>query len=290
MSVNFFDITYFIEVAETANISRAAEKLGITQPSLSTAIKRLETELGAPLFLRNRSGVILTPSGKDFLNKGRQLLQHWHHIQSEIYKTEHEIRGRYILGCHPSVSLYTLGHFLPELLQTHPDLEIVLEHDLSRKITEQVISHQIDFGIVVNPVLHSDLVVKPLCNDTVRFWRCKKPSPTQMPETANALLIADPHLTQAQTLIKKLRKAKVEFPRFVSTSSLEVATELTSKGLGIGILPERVVRQYHAKELVPVSDDWPIYQDKICLVYRSDYQKTGASKEIISRILKHKYQ
>lgn len=58
------DLTYFIELSGTLNFSRASERIGISQPSLSAAIKRLEHAIGTPLFLRGKNGVTLTPAGK----------------------------------------------------------------------------------------------------------------------------------------------------------------------------------------------------------------------------------
>src|SRR5690606_8332928 len=104
----YTDIAYFLEVAQTRNISRAAERIGITQPSLSSAMKRLEDSLGSTLFIRGRTGVQLTKAGKELLGKGRLLLLSWEQLKADINKMETGVSGQYIIGCHPSVALYTL--------------------------------------------------------------------------------------------------------------------------------------------------------------------------------------
>ncbi len=284
MAPNFTDITYFIEVAQTKNISRAAERLGITQPSLSSAVKRLEDSLGVILFIRGRTGVQLTKAGKELLGRGRFLLLNWEQLRADINKKETGVSGQYVIGCHPSVALYSLSHFLPQLVQQYPELEIKLTHDLSRKITEGVISFEIDFGIVVNPVRHPDLVIHQLCTDDVLFWAAFKPSSTQNLDSESGVLVCDLNLIQVQKMINDLQKKAQGFKRIIQSSDLEVITELTASGVGVGILPKRVATRISAQKLRPLDDCLPVFKDKICLIYRADAQKTYGSRIIIDEI------
>jgi DNA-binding transcriptional LysR family regulator len=155
------DLKYFREAAATLNMSRASERLGISQPSLSLAIQRIEDSVGDKVFYRSRRGLVLTQAGKQLLTHTNFLLDAWSQVKSKALASSQLIQGRYIIGCHASVALYSLGTFLPKVLHDHPTLEIKLEHDLSRKITESVISSAVDIGIVVNPVKHPDLINAP---------------------------------------------------------------------------------------------------------------------------------
>lgn len=282
MLPSFTDIQYFLEVASSASVSRAAEKLGITQPSLSAAMQRLEDRLGTQLFLRKGSGMQLTRAGHDLTSNGTELVRHWQKLKANISKQEQEPSGQYVLGCHPSVAMYTLAKFLPHLLQTYPALEIKLMHDLSRKITEGVISFAIDFGIVVNPVQHPDLVIKELCQDMVSFWCARKPSTIQTLDTDSGVLICDPELAQTKNLLQRLRK-KFNCKRMVQSNSLEVIANITASGAGIGILPTRVAKQH---KLRLFDQTMPTYTDRICLIYRADYQRSKSSKTLVNSIRK----
>lgn len=284
MTPNFADIQYFIEVAETLNISRASERLGITQPSLSAALKRLEDIIGTELLIRSRTGVTLTKAGKQFLNKSRVFVNDWEQLKAEVSKNEQDISGDFKLGCHPSLGLYSLSLFLPELIQKHKDLNIRLVHDLSRKITEGVISYDIDFGLTVNPVQHPDLVIRELFTDVVRFWKAKKNYPTQDLHSGEGVLICDTNLAQAQKMINDLKKQKIIFKRIITSSSLENITELTAMGAGVGIIPTRVAEKLEKTKLAPASSKLPTFNDKICLIYRPDYQKSMGAKTIIKLI------
>ncbi len=286
ISPTYSDITYFLEVAQTQNISRAAERLGITQPSLSSAIKRLEDSLGATLFIRGRTGVQLTKAGTELLRKGRLLLLSWEQLKADVNRKENSVSGQYVIGCHPSVALNSLKYFLPELVQQYPELEIKLTHDLSRKITEGVISFEIDFGIVVNPIRHPDLVIKELCIDDVLFWTASKPSSTQSLNPDTGVLICDLNLIQVQKLLGDLQKRKQGFRRIIQSSNLEVIADLTAAGVGVGILPSRVATRNNSQKLKPLDKHLLVFRDKICLVYRADFQKTTGSQTIIDAIRK----
>lgn len=287
MSTAPSELRYFVEVAHTLNFSRAAERLGITQPALSQAIQRLERSLGGSLFLRTRTGVQLTRSGNKLYTRGKHLLSQWEELVQEVQKDESELRGSYTLGCHPSVALYTLGKTLPELLECHPGLSFSLTHDLSRKITERVIAFHLDFGIVINPVQHPGLVIRKLGTDTVRLWTRRYPTPLQELGSKNAVLIHDPELLQTQDILQRLDKSQVRFDRTLTSSNLEVIASLVASGAGVGILPGRVASRIAEYDLVPLSEKLPHFTDTICLVYRADTHLTDAAKQLARQLGKN---
>ncbi len=271
------ELQYFLEIANTLNVSRAAERLGISQPALSLAIKRLEDNVGAALLIRERTGVQLSRAGRKLATQARELLADWDRVRASALAEESGVAGRYTIGCHVSVGLYSLPGFLPGLLSENPRLEVRLVHDLSRRITEQVISFQVDFGIVVNPASHPDLVIKKLCTDEVKLWHAEGDS------YGKSVLICDPDLAQAQSLIKQMGRKGLEFERTLTSPSLEVVRSLTAAGCGVGIIPTRVAK---LDPTIRALRDSPTFQDEICLVYRRDAHKSEASKRIVASVAK----
>lgn len=268
-----WDLRYFQEIARTLNLSRAAERLGVGQPALSLAVKRLEDSLEAQLFLRRNRGLVLTSAGQRLLRESNLLLSAWESLVAETKKSEVELTGRYTLGCHPSVAIYSLKNILRNLYETYPTLEIQLKHDLSRIICEGVISGNIDFGLVVNPVPHPDLVIHKLTTDEVGFWRT--------PSGLERVLIFNPDLTQSQALLKKMKK-KMIFDRFITSENLEVIATLAGAGVGAAILPGRVVKAM-APQLRPIKGS-PVYADEVTFLYRVDLPKTASTRCIINLI------
>ena len=211
MNLSSNDISYFIEVANTLNLSRAAERLGISQPALSLAINRLEYALGTQVLIRGKTGVSLTVGGKKFLIHAKGLLQEWESIKYKTRDAEQQVQGCFNLGMHSSVALYTAGSFIPQLLQTYPNLNLELIHDLSRKICEKIICGKIDLGIVVNPIKHPDLIINKLCIDVVTIWSSININDsTQNINNGNAVFICDPELIQAQFILQKIKKSGIK--------------------------------------------------------------------------------
>lgn len=267
------EIKYFVEVANAKNLSRAAERLGIRQPTLSLSIKKLENSLGVDLLIRTKTGVKLTKFGHEFLVGAKNILEDWEKLKGHALKQNEEVGGRYTIGVHPSVALYTLRFFLPKLLNNYPNLEINLNHGLSREMTEEVISFRVDFGIVVNPVSHPDLVITNLCKDEVTFW-------TSPSNKNKDVLIYDPNLLQSQDLLKKL---KIKFLRTIHSSNLEVIRDLTISGAGVGILPARVAKTGNGK-IELFKNNAPKFLDQISLVYRADAIKGSTPRVLIESI------
>ncbi|MBA2653892.1 MAG: LysR family transcriptional regulator [Gammaproteobacteria bacterium] len=275
------EITYFLEVSNTLNLSRAAERLGISQPSLSNAIIRLETTLGTPLLIRHKRGVTLTQAGKQFFNHARELMQKWEDLKSKALKSNQQIQGHFTLGCHPSVAKYSLPYFLPNLIKNYPNLEIRLKHDISRRITEEVISLAIDVAIVVNPVKHPDLIIFKLFRDKVTLW-CNENS---IQSVRNVPLIFDPELPQPQRILQELKKKNAQYGRILTSNNLDVIAMLTANGCGIGVLPERIVMSTYPTQLKRIAKA-PVCHDDICLIYRHENRNVMAIQKIILEIKK----
>ncbi len=283
MIENFADLNYFIEAAQTKNLSRAAERLGITQPTLSRSIKKLEDVIGTDLFFRSKKGVELTQSGKEIYQKSKYLLTAWDQIKSNALNIANEVQGNITIGAHPSVAIHTLAHSLSTILEEHQKLNINLVHDLSRKINEAIISFQVDLGIVVNPTKHPDLILQKLGFDEVCFWKSQKNTKNNQIKSNQVILICDEELAQTQELKKKLNKSKIHIQRTISSSSLEVITEMVSEGVGIGIIPSRIVKVLKPKELVKIPNS-PTFKDEFYLSYRVENKSIASIKFLVDHL------
>lgn len=273
MSLQLDDLKYFLKVAESLNVTRASEQLGITQPTLSYSIKRLETELGGELIIRLKNGIQLTKLGEDFRIKCRELILNWENLKKLVNPEDVEVKGEYTLAIHPSVALYTLDKFLPQVVEKYPLLNFKLLHGLSREMTEKVISWEADFGIVVNPIPHPDLVIKELYKDTVTLFALKG---------ASQKLIMDPELHQTQFVVNLLKRKNFSITDTIKSGNLEVVYKLASAGLGLGLLPQTIAKAN--PKLMRVKDA-PAYEDRICLIYRREKHRTNVSKFIFETIL-----
>lgn len=268
------EIEYFVEIYQTRHVSKAAIRLGVTQPTLTLSLQKLEDKIGTKLFHRTKQGVVPTEQGALFYRKSLALLDCWGEVQRGIQHSTSEIFGRFKVGCHESVGAYTLPKFLDRLHNQAPGIEIELAHDVSRKITEGVVSYNIDIGFVVNPTRHPDLVLKKLGEDRVQFWKVR--GLARPPE----YIFADRNLIQAQDILRRTHSKELKGWKLISTPSLELIRSLVLSGQGIGILPERVAKADGA-DLVSYDSSLPSFEDKIFLAYRKDVLASKAGRELI---------
>jgi len=272
------ELTFFIEMAKTLNISRSSERIGVTQSALSQSLKRLEKNIGLPLFIRTKTGLKLTKAGSKLLNKSHLLLDSWENLKNDIIRDSKVLRGRYTLGMHEAVAMYSLSSFLPQLMGLYPELEFSLIHEPSRILTEKVISFNLDFALVVNPIKHPDLIIKEICVDYFTLWV----SPHISRKTKDLPLIYTPDLIQSQTIKSGLDKSPFSFKRSILSSSIEVVKKCTLEQVGVGILPTRIAGLDLPKgEALQIYDQKaPKFKDKICLVYRYETQNIQAIKTL----------
>ncbi len=267
------EIENFVEVFRTRHISRAAIRLGVTQPTLTQSLQKLEEKAGHRLFHRGRQGVVPTDEGHLFYVRALKLIDAWREVGGEIEASRHELRGKFRLGCHASVAAYALPGLFARISQHAPGIELELVHDFSRKITEQVVAYELELGFVVNPFRHPDLVLKKVGEDRVEFWRRKGAG------AVPSRLFADPNLKQVQTLLEKTQRTEFKGWSVVPTASLEVARELAAQGQGVAVLPARVAR-LAAEKLVSYQRGLPTFHDEIYLAYRKEALSSAAGREL----------
>lgn len=269
------DLTYFLEVAQVGTITRAAERLGIRQPSLSMAIQRLEKRFGTELLIRSKSGVELTRAGKLLAARAKAFLTEWEALEAAVMRDGEAPQGRFSIGCHVSIATHWLPRTLPAVLARWPRLELTLVHELSRRVNDLVVSHQLDFGLVVNPLKHPDLVVLELATDVFTVW-------DRRDQLSNTVLY-DPELLQAQSILSKLQKRGVTFERSLTSSSLELLARLAAQGAGSAILPTHLATRMTPKLRVPRGVQ-PSVVDSVCLVYRADAQRSPGARALIAAL------
>ncbi len=267
------EIDHFLELYATRNFTRAAMRLGIAQPTLTQSIFRIEQKTKSKLFHRTKQGCAPTEAGVLFYNKAQQFKDLWQSLSNKISNSQNELTGVFKLGCHQSVGAYTLPHFFKQLAVRAPSLEIRLHHDWSRKITEKIVNYELDFGIVINPIRHRDLVLIKLGNDKIYFWKAKGVVPPKQ-------IFADANLQQVENILGKHGMKQFVDWQIIETASLELIRTLTSQGAGVGILPERVAG-VEKNKLEIFKSTLPTRHDEIYLVYRVDMLRGKAGKVLV---------
>lgn len=277
------EIEHFIEIFKTQHLSRAAEHLRLSQPTLSQSLKRLEDKVARPLFIRSKTGLFPTPAGKMFFRQAQNLMGQWGVIQNSFQVAQESLSGRFRLGCHVSIAAFALPGLFRTLQQVAPDIEIELFHDFSKRINERVIRHELDLGLVMNPYRHPDLVLTPLCKDTIRFWKKKGTDPVPN------VFFADASDGEIRELLGPKNSNAFSNWKVIETSSLELIRTLTLQGLGVGLLPTRVANCDQQQALVPLNTKLPELHDELFLSYRRENFASAGGRVLIEALKSLKF-
>jgi len=273
--MNIKDLENFQKVSQYKSFSFAAKMLGVSQPTLSESIKRLEANLGTLLFYRSKTGIKLTPIGEQTLSHVQSLLNIKNEIQA-IAQDDETISQQFKVGAHAVVTRYFLNSFLQSLNKKYQHVTINLEHDHSQMIQRKIQDGKIDIGVVVNAIRNPDLMIKKLVDDKICIWQSSKSNIKARTDQ----FIADMELSQVKSILRSWSKAP---KHHIATSDFHVTGELAESGMGYAILPERFVLQskLKLKHVFPKHT----FKDELSLVYRPEFGKNEIEKFIIKAIV-----
>jgi DNA-binding transcriptional LysR family regulator len=293
--VDLAQLRYFQSIAQCGSFTAAARSLKVSQPTLTVAVKHLEEELRTTLFHRSRDGVKLTRTGQELLDHAGQVFALLDRAEERIVGLESGEVGRFVIGCHESLGAYFLPTFFRGFLGAAPGIEITLWNGTSAGVTEAVANRTVDFGLVVNPRPHPDLVLVPLFHDAVDVVVASSTLPRGRAferAEAHARLREGPlifagRVGQAQEIISRLAAESLLPARQLSCGDLELVKSLALEGVGVALLPRRVAAYGQRGRLVRLHPELPFVTDIISLVYHGDLHRTRAALRLKEALVDH---
>jgi LysR family transcriptional regulator for metE and metH len=228
-------------VADCGSLTRAGDRLHLTQSALSHQLRDIESRLGAALFLRVGKRLVLTPAGERLLASAREVL-------ARLQQTEHDIRemGRDHAGVlRLTTECYTCYHWLPPLLiryrRRFPRVEVRIDVGATGRPVENLIAGKIDLAIVSSPVTDRRLVTRPVFADELkvmasRHHRFAQQTHVKLSEMRDETLFLYPPKEESTVLQEVLMPAGAVPARIEEVLLTEAITELVKAGLGVAVL------------------------------------------------------
>lgn len=302
------DLHYFQTIARYGNITTAARMLGMRQPTLTVAMHRLEAEIGTTLFLRDRSGVTLTDTGKAFLQYVSEALSLLDVGKQYVQGLETDDVGSFILGVPPALGSYFLPSFFPDFLRQAPGIEVSLWTGTGQAVYQAVLTRDAHFGLVVNPTPHPELVLTQLFHDATDFFVAASsedmaPSVNTSDTASRSIhwehwntvcaqlrtgpLVYVSYMSQAHVLRERLGAEQLLPAQQLRCGELEVVKSLALAGVGIAILPRRVAASDPLKRLHRLHPDLPFIHDAVYLIHRADLHHTQAVVRLKDALVAH---
>lgn len=274
--MNFRFLETFLWVARLKSFSRAAEHLNTTQASVSNRIAALEQELGVQLFVRDVRGVSLTPTGRLAFQQAQQIVSMTVDFR-ELVSNRKAFRGTVRIGAADTVVYSWLPALIRRMSDRYPGVSLDLTIDTSFKIAQKIQAGEVDFGIIMGPMLGQDVFNIEICTFEL-CWVCA--SDLKLPKGGISIEdIADhPLLTFSagsqphRALIDLLEANGVGDYRIYNSNSLSIMTRLLAAGVGVGALPVILVRDLINSGQARILDLKPAAPS---LVFHIVYQDRG---------------
>ena len=247
--MNLRDLRYLVAVAETGHFGKAAERCFVSQPTLSTQIKKLERELGVELLERHPRQAILTAAGAQVVERARVMLREADTIADIARRSQDPEAGSVRVGLFPTLAPYLLPHVVPDLHARFPKLELLLVEDKTEVVLEKLRRGELDVGVLARPVHEPWLHEEPLFSeDFVLAVPCDhelagtdQPVAASVLASEQVLLLEEGHCLRDQALAVCQLAGASERSGFRATS-LETLRQMVAAGVGVTLLPELAVQ------------------------------------------------
>ncbi len=285
----------FVQVAAHQSFSRAADALGLTQPSVTARIQALERDLHEKVFQRNGRGVSLTEVGASFLPHAQRVLKAIQDGRDAVQSMRRLELGTLRLGAAPTISTYVLPELLKEFRSRYPGIEVSVRTEYSDEIVQMVLADEVQVGLE-RSITHPEVVAVPLYQDEVVFVAGPKQALAQrgvatVEEVSRHPLIMFNRGSSYYALVDNaLRQAGIPVSPTMELDNMEATKKMVEEGLGVAVLPKVAVEREVARgELRHVRvETLAMPQREISLIYRRSRPLSRAAQAFV-RLLEERY-
>ncbi|MBB1088453.1 LysR family transcriptional regulator [Lysobacter sp. SG-8] len=246
--MNLRDLKYLVALAEHKHFGRAAAASFVSQPTLSTQIRKLEDELGVALVERAPRRVMLTPVGHEVAERARKVIAEVEQMSEIARRSQDPEAGSVRLGMFPTLGPYLLPHVVPAIRERFPRLELLLVEEKTDQILARLRDGRLDAALLALPLHDDQLHVEPLFDEPFllavpRAHPMAERGPLKLRDLddQHLLLLEEGHCLRDQALDVCRLSGADERDGFRATS-LETLRQMVASGVGITLLPVLAVQ------------------------------------------------
>ncbi|WP_225212096.1 LysR substrate-binding domain-containing protein [Stenotrophomonas lacuserhaii] len=287
--MNLRDLKYLVALADHRHFGKAAAACFVSQPTLSTQIRKLEEELGLPLVERAPRKVMLTPAGLDAAARARVIVAEVEQMKEAARRSRDPEAGAVRLGIFPTLGPYLLPHVIPRIRERFPQLELLLVEEKSDVLLARLREGKLDAALLALPVLDDQLHTEFLFEEPFLLavsaqhpLANRRQLDVQELSAQRLLLLEDGHCLRDQALeVCRLFGAN-EKSEFRATS-LETLRQMVAADVGITLMPTLSVkppvpRSENIRLLDLVGDNPP--SRRIAMAWRRSSAMSGFLEQL----------
>lgn len=281
----------FLAVAQSLSFAQACERLHLSQPALSLAIKTLEESLGGQLLVRTTRSVALTPEGETLLPIARRLLADWDDAEELLHQHFTLQLGKVAIAAMPSFASNLLPVALKAFRDRHPKVNVAVHDVINEQVLEMVRSHRVELGIAFEPSSLEGLAFTPFYSD--RFVAVV-PAGCALAERDTvswAELLGEPFITlQRPSAVRLLLEDSVaarhgHLPVAFESHQLVTVGRMVAQGLGVSAVPSLCIQQMEELGARCVPLDAPQVERRVGLLRLASHQLSTAAQALADVLL-----
>ena len=294
--MNLRDLRYFVALAETRHFGHAARRSFVSQPTLSGQIRKLEQQLGAPLFERTTKSVALTPLGESLVQHARRALEEADAFVQLARAHRDPLVGMLRVGAIPTLAPYLIPRLLAPLRHRHPGLKLALTEELTAQLLGRLREHELDTILLATPIDDAELVSRPLFVEP--FWLAlprdhalygREHIRRRELNSLNMLLLAEGHCLadQMMDVCGRTERSETGEEADLRAASLETLLQLVGAGMGATLVPALAMRGAWMTDAGVVTRPLEIAKAvrRISLVWRKGFPRIAAIDALADTIL-----
>ena len=266
------------------NITRAAERLRVSQPNITVAIKKLEAELGIQLFDRSQKQLALTPEGAVFLNRIELALRNIQDAVLEVNDYKQLQKGTIKIGIPSMIGAYLFPKIFSSFQKQYSHLDIYLYEEGSMAIREQLERDELDFGIVIISNAAQSLQLLPMSTSQIAACvpenhplAAKKSIGIQDLTDADLIMLKEGSFLR-HLVLDKLKAANITPNIVLESNQIETIKGLVSSGVGLAFLLDFIVEGTPGIKALPLDE--PIFVD-VGLAWKKDRYISKAAQSFM---------
>ena len=290
MKMTVRQLRAFLAVAHTLNFAQASERLSLSQPALSLAIRGLEEALGGTLLKRTTRRVMLTAEGEAFFPMARQLLADWDNAEEAMCQRFTLQRGKVSVAAMPSFA----GNALPPVLKTfrdcHSGINVTVHDVINEHVLEMVRDGRVEMGIAFEPEPDSALHFTMLTNDRFVAVVPADSSLTQRGQLNwRELLSCDVIALQRPSAVRLLLEETLAHSGYrldVAFESHQLVTvgRMVASGLGVSAVPALCARQMEELGAVCLPLSQPVIERRVGVIRRDSSPLSAAAQALLNAL------
>ncbi len=283
-------LEYFRMASRLNNITRAAERLHVSQPSITKSIKNLERELDVQLFDRSQKSLVLTPEGSTFLSRIDRALNMIDDATLELNDYRKLRKGAIKIGIPPMIGSYLFPRIFSQFQQRYPQLKVSILEEGSLAILDRLENGEMDLGIAIVNDTAATLKVLPIAVQQILV--CLPPSHALVRHSSlslqdlqdQPLIMLKDDSYHRRVLMAEFAKQRVTPRVILSSSQIETIKGLVANGTGISFFLDVIVRKDPTVIALPLN---PPLSVQIGLVWKQKKYLSRASRAFIDFIVAH---